>query len=57
VAAKIEQATKRFDAALLASEAVVTLAGERNAWREVSREPVGGRGSPLAILAPRSQAP
>jgi len=57
VAAKIEQATKRFDAALLASEAVVTLAGERNAWREVSRKPVGGRGSPLAILAPQPQAP
>jgi adenylate cyclase len=57
VAAKIEQATKRFDAPLLASEAVVTLAGQRNAWREVSREPVGGRRSLLAILAPLPEAP
>jgi adenylate cyclase len=52
VAAKIEQATKRLDSSLLASDTVVTLAGQRGAWREVSCEPVGGRGERLAILAP-----
>ena len=52
VAAKIEQATKHFDVALRASDAVVTLAGQRSAWREVSREALGGRGERLAILAP-----
>jgi adenylate cyclase len=56
VAAKIEQATKRFNTPLLASDAVVTLAGQRSAWREVSHEPVGGRGERLAILAPRQES-
>lgn len=57
VAAKIEQATKRFDTALLASDAVVTLAGQRGAWIEVSQEPVGGRSEPVTILAPRLAHP
>lgn len=52
VAAKIEQATKRFSIALLASEAVVTQAGQQRSWGEVGREPLGGRGEHLAILAP-----
>ncbi|WP_244564825.1 adenylate/guanylate cyclase domain-containing protein [Rhizobium sullae] len=51
VAAKIEQATKRFSAALLASEAVVVQAGQQRTWGEVGREPLGGRGEHLAILA------
>jgi len=55
VAAKIEQATKRFDTALLASDAVVTLAGQRGAWMEVSQEPLGGRSEPVAILAPQPE--
>jgi len=57
VAAKIEQATKRFDMPMLASDAVVTLAGQRDAWREISREPMGGRGEHLAILAARPGPP
>jgi adenylate cyclase len=52
VAAKIEQATKRFDAALLASEAVVMRAGQPSEWQAVGREPLGGRGEDLVILAP-----
>ncbi|OWZ89219.1 adenylate/guanylate cyclase domain-containing protein [Sinorhizobium sp. LM21] len=51
VAAKIEQATKRFDAPLLASEAVVMQAGQQNAWVAVGREPLGGRGEHVALFA------
>ncbi|WP_455274132.1 adenylate/guanylate cyclase domain-containing protein [Rhizobium herbae] len=51
VAAKIEQATKRFNTALLASETVVMLSGQFSAWQEVGREPLGGRGEHLAIFA------
>jgi adenylate cyclase len=57
VAAKIEQATKRFDMPMLASDAVVTLAGQRDAWREISREPMGGRAEHLAILAAQPGPP
>ncbi|URK87768.1 hypothetical protein LP421_08085 [Rhizobium sp. RCAM05350] len=53
VAAKIEQATKRFNAALLASETVVIETGQRDMWQEVGREPLGGRGEHLAIFATR----
>ncbi|KSV72432.1 hypothetical protein N183_26560 [Sinorhizobium sp. Sb3] len=49
VAAKIEQATKRFDATLLASETVVMQAGQQHAWVAVSREPLGGRGEHVAL--------
>lgn len=52
VAAKIEQATKRVNAPLLASEAVVVQAGQRGTWREVGREALGGRGERLSIFAP-----
>ena len=51
VAAKIEQATKRFNTALLASETVVMQAGQQRSWGEVGREPLGGRGEHLAIFA------
>ena len=51
VAAKIEQATKRFNTALLASEIVVMRSGQFSAWQEVGREPLGGRGEHLAIYA------
>ncbi|MFK0278540.1 adenylate/guanylate cyclase domain-containing protein [Ensifer sp. NPDC090286] len=51
VAAKIEQATKRFDAPLLASEAVVMQAGQQNAWVAVGQEPLGGRGEHVALFA------
>jgi adenylate cyclase len=51
VAAKIEQATKRFDATLLASETVVMQAGQQHAWVAVSREPLGGRGEHVALFA------
>lgn len=50
VAAKIEQATKRFNTALLASETVVMQAGQQCSWGEVGREPLGGRGEHLAIF-------
>ncbi|RDL47502.1 Adenylate cyclase 1 [Ensifer sp. M14] len=51
VAAKIEQATKRFDTPLLASETVVTKAGQQDAWAAVGREPLGGRGEHVALFA------
>ncbi|WP_143033058.1 adenylate/guanylate cyclase domain-containing protein [Sinorhizobium sp. NFACC03] len=51
VAAKIEQATKRFDFPLLASETVVMQAGQQNAWVAVSREPLGGRGEHVTLFA------
>ncbi|WP_042777890.1 adenylate/guanylate cyclase domain-containing protein [Sinorhizobium fredii] len=51
VAAKIEQATKRFNIALLASETVVMQAGQQRSWEEVGREPLGGRGEHVAIFA------
>ncbi|MBB4345556.1 adenylate/guanylate cyclase domain-containing protein [Rhizobium leguminosarum] len=51
VAAKIEQATKRFNTALLASETVVMRSGQLRTWREVGREPLAGRGEHLAIFA------
>lgn len=53
VAAKIEQATKRFNTALLASETVVIQAGQQGTWQEVGHEPLGGRGEHLAIFANR----
>jgi adenylate cyclase len=51
VAAKIEQATKRFDTALLASETVVMQAQQQRSWGAVCREPLGGRGEHVAIFA------
>jgi adenylate cyclase len=52
VAARIEQATKQFDTPLLASEAVVTAAGELNAWEIVGIEQLRGRADPVTLLAP-----
>ncbi|MBK5571358.1 adenylate/guanylate cyclase domain-containing protein [Ensifer sp. SSB1] len=54
VAAKIEQATKRFDASLLASEVVVLHAGHQYAWEPVGREPLGGRGEHVALFAAKA---
>ncbi|MEI2297402.1 adenylate/guanylate cyclase domain-containing protein [Ensifer sp. MJa1] len=51
VAAKIEQATKRFDATLLASETVVMQAGQQHAWVAVGWEPLGGRGERVGLFA------
>ncbi|NRP74804.1 Adenylate cyclase 1 [Ensifer psoraleae] len=51
VAAKIEQATKRFDTALLASETVVLRARQQCSWEAVCREPLGGRGEHVAVFA------
>lgn len=57
VAAEIEQATKRFGAALMVSEAMVTSAGQRDTWQEVGREALGGRGEQLAIFVQRPKSP
>ncbi|NVD39845.1 adenylate/guanylate cyclase domain-containing protein [Ensifer sp. HO-A22] len=51
VAAKIEQATKRFNIALLVSETVIMQAGQHHLWSEVGREPLGGRGEHVALYA------
>lgn len=53
-AAKIEQATKRFDASLLASEVVVLHAGHQYAWEPVGREPLGSRGEHVALFAAKA---
>ncbi|MGF6177679.1 adenylate/guanylate cyclase domain-containing protein [Ensifer sp. 4252] len=53
VAARIEQATKEFNVPLLASTAVVEEAGQRSDWREITHEPLRGRGHVLGLLAPR----
>jgi adenylate cyclase len=47
VAARLEQATKRYGVTILASEAAVDAAGERALWRELGREPLLGRIEPL----------
>jgi adenylate cyclase len=49
VAARLEQATKRYGETILASEAAVDAAGERALWRELGREPLSGRVEPLGI--------
>ncbi len=54
VAARLEQATKRWSTPILASAAVVAAAGEAERWCEVSDEPLPGRSERLAILAPVS---
>ena len=52
VAARIEQATKRFTLPLLASQPVVAAAQELDGWNVVSIEPLRGRTEALTILAP-----
>lgn len=54
VAARIEQATKQFDVSLLASGSVVAEAGQTSAWREITSEPLRGRGQHLPVLTPRA---
>ena len=55
VAARIEQATKRFAVPLLASDATVARAGESREWREVSREAPRGRSGEILLLTPSNQ--
>ncbi|WP_238297397.1 adenylate/guanylate cyclase domain-containing protein, partial [Methylobacterium soli] len=52
VASRLEQATKRYGATILASEAAVEGSSERDAWHEIGREPLAGRKEPVAIFAP-----
>ena len=52
VAARLEQATKRWDTPILASAAVVEAAGAADRWYVVSDEPLPGRGERLPFLAP-----
>jgi adenylate cyclase len=55
VAARIEQATKRFKTSVLASDATLTRAGETTGWHEVSREAPRGRSGEVVILTPSNQ--
>lgn len=52
VASRLEQATKRYGEVVLASGAVVEGSSEREAWREIGREPLAGRKEPVTIYAP-----
>ncbi|AWB20709.1 adenylate/guanylate cyclase domain-containing protein [Methylobacterium currus] len=52
VASRLEQATKRYGAVVLASEAAVAGSSDPTAWREVGREPLAGRTQPITIFAP-----
>ena len=56
VAARLEQAIKRYSTVVLASAAVVTAAGEQADWRQISDEPLPGRTEQLAIMAPITEA-
>jgi adenylate cyclase len=51
VAAKIEQATKIYHVPLLVSEQVLHQAGLGDEWKEIGREPLGGRREQLVIYA------
>jgi adenylate cyclase len=55
VAARIEQATKRFGVSLVASEATIVLAGEAREWQEVGRGPLRGRSGAVVMLVPSDQ--
>jgi adenylate cyclase len=55
VAARIEQATKRFGVPLVASEATVVRAGEVAEWQEVGRGPPRGRSGSVVMLVPSDQ--
>ncbi|WP_162596299.1 adenylate/guanylate cyclase domain-containing protein [Methylobacterium sp. 17Sr1-1] len=52
VASRLEQATKRYGAVVLASEAAVAGSSDPAAWREVGREPLAGRKQAITIFAP-----
>jgi adenylate cyclase len=52
VASRLEQATKRYGEAILASGAAVEGSSERGAWREIASEPLAGRKEPITIFAP-----
>lgn len=55
VAARIEQATKRFKVPVLASDTTIARAGEATGWNEVSREAPRGRSASVVILTPSNQ--
>jgi adenylate cyclase len=52
VAARMEQMTKRFGTALVATEATVVRAGEAGGWQEVGREAPRGRSGTVPMLVP-----
>jgi len=54
IAARIEQATKAVGADFLASREAIEAAGETDAWREVSREPLRGVSREIVLMAPPS---
>ena len=56
VAARLEDATKRYGCPFLASDAAVQAAGA-SAWREVGREALRGRGQATRIMAAATPAP
>ncbi|MDR7039605.1 MULTISPECIES: adenylate/guanylate cyclase domain-containing protein [Methylobacterium] len=57
VASRLEQATKRYGAMILASGAAVEGTPERAAWREIGREPFAGRRELVTIFAPAEGGP
>lgn len=46
---RLEQATKAYDQAILASEAIVAAAGASAEWCQIGHERLPGRNEPLAI--------
>jgi len=56
VAARVEQMTKRFGTALVATDATVVRAGKAEEWREVGREAPRGRSGSVRVLIPCDQA-
>lgn len=55
VAARIEQATKRFGVPLLASDVTINRAAETTGWHEVSKEAPRGRSGEVVLLTPSNQ--
>jgi adenylate cyclase len=52
VAARLEQATKTYGPALLASAETVSAAGKDHGWHEIAREPLRGRTHEVIVMAP-----
>jgi adenylate cyclase len=52
VTARIEQATKEFQVSILASEELITAAGEAPLWRSIGTVPLRGRKGRVTLLAP-----
>ena len=57
ITARIETATKSVNAPLLASQEVVTEAGEEDRWVEVASEPLRGVSRSITLMAPRDPSP